>query len=87
MRLEKGRGNAEEMKLVKHFLFMLFVVAGLALSVSAQKDDKKDRPPKNPPTVDPGKKNPPPPPKDDKRPKKPGMAYFLVVDGRIYEAG
>ncbi|HJS50879.1 MAG TPA: hypothetical protein VJ781_03180 [Pyrinomonadaceae bacterium] len=73
------------MKIVKKFLFMLFVVAGLAFAVSAQKNDPK-KPPKNPPTVDPGKKKPPkenPPPRDSK-PKKPGMAY-VVVDGRIWE--
>jgi len=75
------------MKIFKKFLFMLFVIAGLTLAVSAQKNDPK-KPPKNPPTVDPGKRNPPrenPPPRDDKKPKKPGMAYFLVVDGKIYE--
>jgi hypothetical protein len=73
------------MKIVKNFLFMLFVVAGLALAVSAQKNDPK-KPPKNPPKVDPGKKVPPKEnPRDDKRPKKPGMAYVLVVDGKMYE--
>ena len=73
------------MKIVKKFLFMLFVVAGFALGVSAQKNDPK-KPPKNPPKVEPGK--PPrgnPPPRDDKKPKKPGMAYVLVVDGKMYE--
>ena len=73
--------------IVKKFLFMLFVVGGLALGVSAQKNDQK-KPPKNPPTVDPGKKNPPrenPPPRGDKKPKKPGMSYVLVVEGRMYE--
>jgi len=73
--------------IVKKFLFMLFVVAGLALGVSAQRNDPK-KPPKNPPTVDPGKKKPPkenPPPRDDKKPKRPGMAYLLVVDGKRYE--
>ena len=70
------------MDIVKKFLFMLLVVAGLAFSVHAQKNDPK-KPPKNPPTVDPGKK--PPPPKDDKKPKKPGMAYYLVVDGIFYK--
>jgi hypothetical protein len=74
------------MKIVKKFLFMLFVIAGLAFAVSAQKNDPK-KPPKNPPTVDPGKKDPPRgnPPRDDKKPKKPGMAFVLAVDGRVYE--
>jgi len=45
------------MNIVKRFLFVLFVVAGMAFAVSAQKNDPK-KPPKNPPTVDPGKKNP-----------------------------
>lgn len=74
------------MNIVKRFLFIIFVVAGLVFAVSAEKNDPK-KPPKNPPTVDPGKKNPPrenPPPRDD-RPKKPGMAFVLVVDGRKYE--
>ncbi len=70
------------MKTFKKLLFTFVAVAGLALSVSAQKDDKKDKPPKNPPTVDPGKKPPRdnPPPREDKKPKKPGMAFVLVID-------
>jgi hypothetical protein len=74
------------MKIAKKLLFMLFVVAGLAFAVSAQKNDPK-KPPKNPPSVDPAKKNPRenPPPRDNKKPKKPGMAYVLVVDGKKYE--
>ena len=74
------------MNIVKRFLFVLFVVAGMAFAVSAQKNDPK-KPPKNTPTVDPGKKNPPresPPPRNN-GPKKPGMAYVLVVDGKMYE--
>ena len=74
------------MNIVKRFLFIIFVVAGLAFAVSAQKNDPK-KPPKNPPTVDPGKKNPPrenPPPRNN-GPKKPGMAFVLVVDGKRYE--
>jgi len=65
-------------------MFVIVAVAGLSLAVSAQKDDKKDKPPKNPPTVDPGKKPPRdnPPPRDDKKPKKPGFSFLLVVDKR-----
>ncbi len=67
-------------------IFASFVAAGLALAVSAQKpDDKKDKPPKNPPTVDPGNKTKPPP-KEDKRPKKPGMAFVLIVERRESDA-
>ena len=67
-------------------MFTLFAVAGLALSVSAQKDDKK-RPPKDPPKVEPADKNKPrenPPPRDQK-PKKPGMGYLLVIDEKRTE--
>ena len=69
------------MKFLRNLLFTLFAVAGLALSVSAQKDDKK-RPPKDPPKVEPADKNKPrenPPPRDQK-PKKPGMGFLLVID-------
>ena len=70
------------MKKLKEIMFAFVVVAGLTLAVSAQKDDKKDKPPKNPPTVDPGKKPPRdnPPPRDNKKPKKPGMAFVLVIE-------
>ena len=67
-------------KLLMKFLFTFVAVVGLSLSISAQKgnDDKKPKPPKETPTIDPGKK---PPPRDDKKPKKPGMAFMLVVEG------
>ncbi len=66
-------------------MFVLFAVAGLTLSVSAQKDDKK-RPPKDPPKVEPADKNRPkdPPPRDQK-PKKPGMGFVLVIDEKRTE--
>jgi hypothetical protein len=74
------------MKILRNLLFTLFTVAGLALSVSAQKDDKK-RPPKDPPKVEPADKNKPrdnPPPRDN-RPKKPGMEFVLVVGKQTSE--
>lgn len=76
------------MKILRNLLFVLFAVAGLALSVSAQKDDKKPRPPKDPPKVEPADKNRPrenPPPKEN-RPKKPGMEFSLVIDNRKAES-
>lgn len=66
-------------KVLMKFLFVLVAVVGLTLSVSAQKGDDKKRPPKDPPKVEPSDKNrPKDPPKDDK-PKKPSMAFILVV--------
>lgn len=52
----------------------MFMVAGLSLAVTAQKDDKKQDKPK-PPVIKPGDK--PPRPKDDK-PKKPNMSFFVM---------
>jgi hypothetical protein len=71
------------MKKLSQIIFTLAMALGLALSVSAQKDDK-NRPPKNPPVVNPGEKKPPrnPPPKDDKGPKKPGSESYLVTLSR-----
>ena len=68
------------MKKLREIMFVIVAVAGLSLAVSAQKDDK-NKPPKNPPTVDPGKKPPreTPPPSDDKKPKKPGTEFGLLV--------
>ena len=64
------------MKVLKQVFLIMFMVAGLSLAVTAQKD-KQDRPPKpNPPKVEPGK--PAKPPKDDK-PKKPAYSYFVSV--------
>ncbi len=74
------------MKYLRNILFTIIAVAGLALSVSAQKDDKRDKPPKNPPTIDPGKKPPPRDnPKGHGKPKKPGMAFELIADPRETE--
>ena len=67
------------MKTLSKIIFTLAMVVGMALSVSAQKDDQKNRPPKKPPVIQPGEKPPRgnPPPKEEK-PKKPGMSFFLV---------
>jgi hypothetical protein len=70
------------MKKLRHITFIFVVVLGLAFSVSAQKGgDKGGRPPKNPPTVDPGVKNQRPPkgnpPKE--KPGRPGMAFVLLL--------
>jgi hypothetical protein len=74
------------MKILKHILVTFAIVVGLTLSVAAQKDDK-NRPPKNPPVVDPKPKPPREnPPKGDDRPKKPGF-YFAAVNQRQDEQG
>jgi len=83
----KGEKVVEAMKILRNMLFTFVAVVGLALSVSAQKDDKRDKPPKNPPTIDPVKKPPRDNPKGHDKPKKPGMAFELVVDPRETEAG
>ena len=74
------------MKILRNLLFTFFAVGALALSVSAQKDDKR-RPPKvDPPKIPAPDKNKPRenPPKDD-RPKKPGMDFVLVIDEKKTE--
>ncbi len=68
------------MNILKQFLFIFAVTAGLCLAVSAQKDDPKNRPPKDdPPVIKPEEK--PRPPKDTKeeKPKKPSIRYFALV--------
>ena len=67
---------------LRQVIFTIAMVIGLALSASAQKDDKRNRPPKDPaPKVDPGQKPPRgnPPPKEDKGPKRPGFSYLVSV--------
>jgi hypothetical protein len=61
------------MRVLRKFLIMCGLVAGLSFAVSAQKpDDKKPQPKPNPPVINPAPpKNPPP---DSNKPKKPGMA-------------
>ena len=63
------------MKVLRHILFTVVMVAGLSLAVSAQKqDDPKRTPPKGtPPVINPIQKPPP----DSNKPKKP--SYSLVV--------
>lgn len=53
---------------------MMFMVAGLSLAVSAQKDKPQDKP--KPPVIKPGEK--PPRPKEEK-PKKPNMSFFVMA--------
>lgn len=76
------------MKKLREIMFVFVAVACLSFAVSAQKDDKKEKPPKNPPTVDPGKKPPRenPPPREDSKPKKPELAFVLVTDKKDYQA-
>ena len=53
------------------------MVAGLALGVSAQKNDDKKTPPKGtPPVVTP---QPKPPPPDTKKPIRPGFAAIFFI--------
>ena len=69
------------MKNLRQILFTIAMVIGLAFSVSAQKDDQ-NRPPKNPPKIEPNPNKPPrgnPPPKGEDRPKKPEMSFYLVT--------
>lgn len=61
----------------------MMLVAGLSLTASAQRGDQdKNRPPKNPPKIEPGDKQRPPkerPPEGDKdrdnRGKKPNLVF------------
>jgi hypothetical protein len=68
------------MKRFSQIIFTFAMVVGMALSVSAQKDDQKERPPKpKPPVVDPKEKPPRGnPPKGGDKPKKPEMSLYLV---------
>lgn len=72
------------MNMLRKILFVIFAAAGLTLGVSAQKNDPPKRPPKDPPKVEPKEKPPREKPQEDKKPKKPGMAYVVVVDLRKY---
>lgn len=71
------RGRMIAMRVLRKFLIMCGLVAGLSFAVSAQKPDDKKPPPKgpNPPVINPAPpKNPPP---DSNKPKKPGMAVVM----------
>ncbi len=70
----QGEGDIK-MKVLKQLFIMMFMVAGLSLAVSAQKDKPKQDKPK-PPVIKPGDKQPRP--KDDK-PKKPNMSFFVMA--------
>jgi hypothetical protein len=69
------------MKILKQIILMALLVVGLSMTAMAQKDDNKNRPPKDPPTIPAPDKNPPkdkPKDKDnDNRPKKPQSAIFV----------
>jgi len=76
--------NRSVMKTLKQLLFMTFAVIVFSMTAMAQKqdDDKKNRPPKDPPQiVAPDKDKPKDRPKDDNnnsnRPKKPQGAMFV----------
>ncbi|MGH7783810.1 MAG: hypothetical protein ACREO5_08250 [Candidatus Binatia bacterium] len=74
------------MRILKEILITFALVAGLGLTVSAQKGDPKKPPPKdNPPVVNPGQKPPRDhPPRNDNtnKPKKPGgMAMETAIKG------
>ena len=67
------------MKSLRQIIFAIAVVIGLALSASAQKNDPKPRPPKDPKVIKPGDK----PPRDNRpkggdKPQKPGMSFYLI---------
>ena len=70
------------MNFFRQIVFTVVAVCGLALAVSAQKDDRGRPPKEKPPVVVPGgPKKPPPqnPPKGDDRPKKPGYSWFAQL--------
>ena len=74
------------MRVLKGILLTLILMAGLSLSVAAQKGGQEKPPPKeNTPRVDPGKK-PPPPPRGGDKPKKPGMAMEIGIARREFTA-
>ena len=66
------------MKTLKHILFTFGIFVVLSATVSAQKDDQRRPPPKEPaPKVNPRGEKPPPKntPREGNNPKKPGMAF------------
>ena len=72
------------MKVLKQILFMTIVVIGLSMTAMAQKqdDDKKNRPPKDPPQIvapdkDKPKDNNNDNRNDNNRPKKPESSVFI----------
>jgi hypothetical protein len=74
--LERGRMKA--MRVLQKFLILVGMIAGLALAVSAQRNDdpKKHVPKGDPPVINPAPpKNPPP---DGNKPRRPGYAAVVV---------
>ena len=66
------------MKFLKETIVLIGLVAGLSLSASAQRDEKKPPPKEKPPVVTPQPKNPPPK-EDPKKPKKPAFASVVIT--------
>ena len=66
------------MKTLRQLIFIFLAVAGLALGVSAQKDDQKKPPKQPPPVINPGDKKPKEKPPKETKPNKPGVSYFLA---------
>ena len=71
------------MKILKQILFILVVVAGLSLGVSAQKGGGGQRPPKEPRPIKP---QPKPSPKGDQKPNKPGYAFVIALPEDLHLA-
>lgn len=65
------------MRKLKQIVLGFFLLAGLSMAVSAQKqNDQKKPPPKEPPPkVRPGENKPPP---RESRPKKPGSEFAII---------
>jgi hypothetical protein len=63
------------MKILKQILFILVLMGGMSLGVSAQKGGGQ-RPPKEQPKIEPKPKQTP---KGDQRPKKPGYAFVIAL--------
>ncbi|CAN5598357.1 hypothetical protein BH24ACI3_BH24ACI3_11030 [soil metagenome] len=75
-------------------LLTVFAIGLMSFSVSAQRGDKKDPPPKpkDSPVVRPGDKPKSPPPrdkdkdKDKDKPNRPEMSFLLVIEHRQTDA-
>lgn len=70
------------MKTLRHLISAFVAVIGLSMAVSAQKDDQKKPPIKEPPPViNPGEKPPrEKPPKGEDKPKKPSIAFVFASE-------
>lgn len=71
------------MRVIKHVVMTILLIAGLSIAAEAQKQPPKhpERPPKkDSPTIDPGKEKPPRrSPKEDDKSIKPEMSWVLVI--------